>query len=95
MLFGERPKFVCSTVPVAFTTSLWVFELKSFISSENIFFATSESFSSASMFFAIVDFISLGKLEFTDSVNSLTEIGFIDLKVPQKLLLVFQYMFRQ
>ena len=22
MLFGERPKFVCSTVPVAFTTSL-------------------------------------------------------------------------
>ena len=45
MLFGERPKFVCSTVPVAFITSLWVFELKSSISSENIFFATSESFS--------------------------------------------------
>ena len=34
MLFGERPKFVCSTVPVAFTTSLWVFELKLFIISE-------------------------------------------------------------
>ena len=46
VLFGERPKFVCGTVPVAFTTFLWVFELKSFISSENIFFATSESFSS-------------------------------------------------
>ena len=60
------------------------FELKSFISSENIFFATSESFSSASMFFAIVDFISLGKLEFTDSVNSLTEIGFIGFESSSK-----------
>ena len=66
---GDLPKFVWSTVPVAFIISLCFFKLSLLINISNSFFASSGFLFAESIFFANSTVISLGRVEFVDSTS--------------------------